>query len=497
MIRTRYAIWIISLLAALSGIAAAALGWKLSSDMNRVPEDLIEMGLAEVPEKQKSPTPETPETTFKVFWQVWDLVHEEFYHDEPLNRTRMTYGAIRGMLATLNDDYTTFEEPEAAEKTRGAIQGSLEGIGLLVGIREGELVVAGALQDTPASDVGLQNEDIITKIGEHEVAALIAGLNEQAAMERVSEMLRGPVGSTVRLTIRRPPEPETFEVAVVRAEPRDDVAVKVVRETGTETPTVEVITEPVSPTDDMEIEVVTTTLDVDVVRDVESHVTLNATMIHPRVGYIQVVDFNNKTPSEFDSALSDLLTHSPESLILDLRNNHGGVLLAAQQLLGTFYEGIAFYERNSRGEFREFQTFSSGKDTSMLDMPVVVLINEFSASATEVVAGALRERHPDTTLIGTRSYGKASVQNVRWLSDDSSVRITVAFLFTPEKNEIGHVGITPDHVVPASNDPTFQVPCVGSAEPPEGAEQCSDSQLWWGLRYLLDNETPPTPRPTP
>jgi carboxyl-terminal processing protease len=126
----------------------------------------------------------------------------------------------------------------------------------------------------------------------------------------------------------------------------------------------------------------------------------------------------------------------------------------------------------------------------------VVLINGNSASASEIVAGALRDERPDTVILGEPSFGKGSVQNIHRLSDGSSTRITIARWLTPDMDEIHEVGITPEYIVPASQESQYSVPCLEDQQPPEGQQTCSDAQLFWGMRVLTSDETPPPP-PTP
>lgn len=448
MIRISQAFLLGTLSVCLTAMLAFIGGWRFAYETQKVP---INLNLTEQGEASAEMTSARQNRSdFRVFWEVWDLVNQEFYHTEPLDKQQMIYGSIRGMLHSLEDDYTVFEEPRAAERTRESMRGSFDGIGILIQIREGELVVARPLRKSPAMKAGLQADDIIVGIDDTTVAALTEGLDEAEALDAVATRIRGPRNSTVRLTIRRPPNPDTFEVTVTR----DKVPL----------------------------------------------ISVNSEMLDDGVAYLQITEFNNATPTELDEALREgLLPNQPEGLILDLRNNHGGVLLAAQQVLGRFYNGAALYEKNSGGELIELPTVNDSNLLVDPEIPLVILVNEHSASAAEVVAGALGERRPNTTLMGTRTFGKGSVQNVHELLDGSSVRITTARWLTPDQQAIHKVGIAPDHLVlPAEElDPANTVACVGIRLPPEGHDQCYDAQLRWGIRFLVANEIPPTPAPTP
>lgn len=381
-------------------------------------------------------TPEELRDQFLIFWDVWRLVDEEFYHKEPLDQQKMVYGAIKGLLASLEDDYTSFQEPEQAEKTRESMQGRFEGIGVYMRVEEGQIIVDRPIKGSPAMKAGLLADDVILTVDGIAVASFIEGLSDAEAMDEAAARIRGPKGSTVHLTILRPSDGTTFEA--------------------------------------------------DIVRDEVPLISVNAEMLPDNVAYIQLTEFKASTTQELDEALRELLPQDPDSLVLDLRNNPGGFLTTAQEVLGRFYEGVALYEEDSQGDLIELRTMKAPSDVRSFDIPMIVLVNSNSASASEIVAGALGERRPNTTLLGETSFGKGSVQNVHKLRDGSSARITIAHWLTPDQHEIHKIGITPDFVVPTSNDPQYNVPCIAEQQPPEGSETCSDAQLSWSLRLLTE-----------
>lgn len=447
MIRKSLALLIGALVASVVAMVAFVGGWRLSSEFSRAThQGCFEntSSPASAPSVSQA-TPEESRDVFAVYWEVWELIHAEFYHEEPLDQKEMTYGSIRGMLQTLGDEYTAFEEPVVAERTREEIRGTFDGIGVLIRIEEGEVVVIHPMRKSPAIQAGIQAGDIIVSVDGENVSELIERLNEGEALEAISQKVRGPRGSTVHLTLRRPPETDTFELEVMR--------------------------------------------------DAVPLISVNAQMINDEVAHIQITDFRNITPGEFEEALNEILPQNPSGLVLDLRNNHGGVLRAAQEILGYFYDGVALYEEDSDGDFQQFETLSDPDDPRVPNIPIVILVNDHTASAAEIVAGALDEERSQTTLMGTESYGKGSVQNVHRLSDGSNVRITIAHWLTPDKNEIHEVGIAPDYVVAHSQEPAYAMPCIGDTIPPEGQEQCNDAQLAWGVWYLTEGRTPPTPEP--
>lgn len=446
MVRTSHALLVGSFVTLCVAVIAFIGGWTAARAIGDGAFGTFVTSLAH--REGEATTPGEVRDTFAVFWDVWSLVHQEFYHTEPLDEQQMVYGAIRGMLQSLNDDYTSFQEPEIAEQSRESMEGKFEGIGAYLRVEGGEVIIERPIKNSPAMKAGLQENDVIVEVDGQALGALIVGMNEAEAAAQAASLIRGPKGTIVTLTIRRPPDTTTFDVAITR----DEVPL----------------------------------------------ISVNAQMLENDVAYIQITEFKASTTGELDAALRELLPQEPRSLILDLRNNPGGFLTTAQEVLGRFYSGVALYEEDSAGNMKELHTINGPSDVRVYDLPMVVLINGGSASASEIVAGALRDRRPNTTLLGETSFGKGSVQNIHNLRDGSSARITIAHWLTPDKEEIHKIGITPEYVVPASQDLEYAVECIGEQEPPEGQEQCSDAQLSWGLRFLTTQATPPPPPdPTP
>jgi carboxyl-terminal processing protease len=426
----------------LVAIIAFIGGWKTSQAVGGIPLNTF-VTTTLMSTTNERDTPIETRGSFSVFWEVWDLVHTEFYHQEPLDQQQMVYGAIRGMLQSLDDDYTVFQEPEAAERSRESMQGRFEGIGIYMTIEDGLVMVERPIKGAPAMEAGLQSGDIIVKVDGVDVGVIIDEMSEAEAIDDVAARIRGPRGSTVTLTIQRPPDTDTFDVEIER----DEVPL----------------------------------------------ISVYSQMLDNNVAYIHVTEFKATTTGEFDEALRDLLPQQPAGLVLDLRNNPGGFLDTAQEILGRFYDGVALYEDKNTGEPELFPTYNASADVRAFDLPVVVLINGNSASASEIVAGALRDERENVFVLGETSFGKGSVQNIHRLSDGSSVRITIAEWLTPDMDEIDDVGITPEYVVPPSQESQYAVPCLAEQRPPEGQETCSDAQLSWAIRLLTTGETPPPP----
>jgi carboxyl-terminal processing protease len=440
MVRTSRAIAAGATAALLVGVIAFFAGWVTARSVGTSPIDSFVAGLANSGARQE--TPADLREQFAVFWQVWDLVEGEFYHETPLDRQRMIYGAVRGMLSALDDQYTSFQEPELAAQSRESMQGKFEGIGAYLRVESGEIAIDRPIKGSPAARAGLLAGDLILAVDGVALAPLIAGLDDAAATAKAASKIRGPKGSQVALSVRRPVSGELLELQIIR----DEVPI----------------------------------------------ITVNAEMMADGVAYIQITEFKATTTQLLDEALRELAPQNPSSIVLDLRNNPGGFLTTAQEVLGRFYDGVALYEEENGGVFKELRTIAGPAELRLFDQPMVVLINGGSASAAEIVAGALRDARPNTTLLGEKSFGKGSVQNIHQLRDGSSARITIAHWFTPDRSEIHEIGITPQHQVAASEDPQYDVPCVADRRPAEGQGSCSDAQLSWGLRVLAGVAPPPS-----
>jgi carboxyl-terminal processing protease len=390
-----------------------------SSEGGPVVEPIAEPTTEPNPEPTATPIPiPTPrneaEETFQLFWEVWDLVQRHYYRDLPSMR-EITYAAIRGMLGALGDSYTALVEPDVAAVLTENASGQFEGIGAFVDMDEsGTLRIVDTFENGPAEEAGLRADDrVIAVDGES-----IVGVPLYEAIGRI----RGPAGSEVRLTIEREGTLEPFDVLVTRAR--------------------------------LDIEIVETEM-----RD-------------DGIGYIRLWQFTATATDSLEQGLEELLRQDPQGIVLDLRQNPGGWLDQAVAVADLFLgEGLVAVERFSDGGEREFK---AGSGDIAEDIPLVVLVNNGSASASEIVAGALQdqERAP---LVGVPTFGKGSVQRPFALSDGSELRVTVALWFTPNDQRIQGQGLTPDIEVPWSEE-----------EREENPEQ--DPQLQRAVEYLLEGE---------
>lgn len=330
------------------------------------------------------PTQEAAQN-LSLYWEVWNRVEEQFYGGVPDNAP-VTYGAIKGSLATLDDPYTIFLEPEPAAKEKADLEGQFGGIGAFVSRNEDGNVLLDPMRDQPAAKAGLQKDDILIGVDGLEVTP-------EMSIDDIVGKIRGEIGTPVVLTIRRQGSDEPIEITVVRAI--------------IETPSANW-------------------------RVLEQD---------PTIGYVQLTAFTERSNTELNQAFDELAEQGVQAYILDLRGNGGGLLDAAVDVSSQFLrDGVVVREdRQNEGE-RVYEVRSGGK---VLDQPLVVLVNGGTASASEIVAGALQD-YDRATLIGERTFGKGSVQLIYELSDKSRLHVTVAKWFTPNGHLIDETGLTPD-----------------------------------------------------
>ncbi len=329
--------------------------------------------------------PEQPKE-FRVFWEAWRALQQDYYGELPSNQ-EMTYGAIRGVLELLDDENTTFLDPQSAEFFSVDLTGTFEGIGARVDLAPGGgVLIVEPFEGQPAYEAGIQRGDIIVEVDGQDVTDL--------PLSDAIQLIRGPKGTKVRLLIKRSGEPDLIEIEVVR--------------------------------DRIEIPIV------------------ESKMLDHGIAYLKLGEFNGRSPELVRRALRELLRQKPKGLILDLRGNPGGFLDAAVEIGSQFVgKGNILIERFKDGKAQEYPARPGGLAT---DIPLAVLVNDGSASASEIVAGAIQDagRGP---LIGVTTFGKGSVQVPHRLSDGSMLRVTIARWFTPKGRGIDGIGLEPDIVV--------------------------------------------------
>ncbi len=334
------------------------------------------------PEQQGS-TPAELQTLFEPFWEAWNIAHEQ-YVDQPVDDVALMRGAITGMLAALGDQHTSYMDPEEFKQANESLSGEYEGIGAYVDTSTEFLTVISPISGSPAEAAGLRPGDQIIAIDGKDMTGVDP--------ELVRRQVLGPAGTVVTLTIRRGDE-TPFDVKITRAK----IIIK----------------------------------------------SAEGKMLENGIAYVQVTTFGDKTTPELTAALKALMAQNPKGLILDLRNNGGGYLQTSVEVASQFLpkDDVVLYEQYGSGEK---QTYTSLGEGLAVDIPMVALINEGSASASEIVAGALQDLGR-AKLIGVVSYGKGSVQTWNELSNDQgAVRVTIAKWLTPSGRTIHNVGLTPD-----------------------------------------------------
>jgi carboxyl-terminal processing protease len=330
--------------------------------------------------------PEGSDDLFAPFWEAWDIVHEEFV-DQPLDDVALMRGAISGTLDALGDPHTSYMDPVTYQQANIPLHGSYEGIGAWVDTNAEFLTIVSPMPGSPAEEAGLEPGDEVVAVDGEDVIGIDANI--------VIRSVLGPAGTTVHLTIRREGEPDLLEFEIIRAEI--------------------------------------------LVPSVESE------MLEGDIGYIQLYNFSNDTSDDLRSAIRELRETELNGLILDLRGNGGGFLLTAIEVASEFIDdGVIMTERFGDGSEEVYEALGDGLAT---DVPLIILVNGGSASASEIVAGAIQD-HGRGLLVGETTFGKGSVQN--WIAltgEEGAVRVTVARWYTPDGRQIAGEGLEPDYEV--------------------------------------------------
>lgn len=349
---------------------------------------------------------------FSLFWDAWRAIENKYVGRNELDRQKMTYGAISGLLNSLDDPYSVFMEPEDSKKFMDDIKGSFEGIGAEIGIRNGVLTIITPLEGNPAQKAGLRAGDKIIKVDET--------LTGDLTIDEAVTLIRGEKGTEVTLLIIRDDWDEAKEIKVIR--------------------------------DTIEIPIITWEL------------------LEENIAYIQFYHFTENSADQFRKTVKEVLETNPKGIILDLRNNPGGYLEVSIDIASWFLPKRELVVAEDYGNGDRDEHLSRGYKL-LEDIQTVVLINQGSASASEILAGALRDIR-GIQIVGQKSFGKGSVQQLEKLRGGSSIKITVAKWMTPSGVCIADEGITPDIEVEITE---------------EDIEQLRDPQLEKALE-LFNNE---------
>lgn len=328
---------------------------------------------------------------FDVFWEAWDLIEGHYLGDLPQGQS-LAYGAIRGALQSLNDPYTIFVEPPDRAHEKEILQGTFGGVGATLSRpEEGGPIVLEPIPGNPAAAAGILSGDEL-------VAVDGRSISPEMTVQGVADMIRGEKGTLVVLTVIHPTETEPVDVEVERG----DILIPSVTYRMLEAET-------------------------------ES------------IGYIQLTRFSGESSNEVAAALQDLLGQGADKLVLDLRGNGGGLLDAAVDVADHFLSEGPVMKQQERGQGE--RVFNATDETLAPETPLVVLIDGGTASAAEIVAGALQDRDRATLVGSSGSFGKGSVQLVFDLSDGSSIHVTSSRWQTPDGTQLDQQGLQPDVMV--------------------------------------------------
>lgn len=331
-------------------------------------------------------TPANTEELFEPFWQSWDLVHD-IYIDQPVDDEALMQGAIRGLMDSLGDQHSSYMDPDQYRQANLPLQGGYEGIGAWVDPNAEYLTIISPMPDSPAEEAGLISGDQIIAVDGEDMTGIDGNL--------VIRKVLGPAGTSLTLTVFREGDPEPFDVTLKRAH--------------IEIPAVE------------------------------------SEMLEDDIAYIKLFNFSATATEEISDALKELIDQEPQGLILDLRNNPGGERDAAVEIASQFVsEDVIMYQEYGDGSRDTFETVKGGQAK---EIDLIVLVNEGSASGSEIVAGVIQD-YERGALVGTTTFGKGSVQNwVPLVEDQGAVRVTIARWLTPNGRTIHGSGIEPDYII--------------------------------------------------
>ncbi len=337
------------------------------------------------------------EVNFSLFWEAWGLIKDNFVGRANLDVQKMIYGAISGMVSSLDDPYTVFFTPQDTKRFIEDVQGNFQGVGMQIDVKNGQLQVVAPLEDTPAQKAGILAGDKILKINGTTTVGMTA--------EEAVNLIRGPKGTSVTLTLMRDSWEESKDVTIVRS--------------------------------------------------IINIASLKLDIRNDGVAYIRLYEFSEKASADFSDAAIKILNSNSERIVLDLRGNPGGYLEVANYIAGWFLE---------KGQIVTIEDFGNGEgriehkaegNAMLQNYPLVVLIDKGSASGSEILAGALRDDR-SIKLIGETSFGKGSVQNLEKMEDGSSLKVTIAKWLTPKGESISDHGLEPDIKVEMTEEDVAQ-----------------------------------------
>jgi len=335
-------------------------------------------------------TPEDQNIDFNLFWSAWDQLEANFLDQEALDPVKMVQGAIRGMVASLGDPYTTYLSPEENQQARSDLNGSFEGVGIQLGYKDDRLAVIAPLSGMPAEKVGVKAGDLILKIEDRETI--------DVSLPEAVQLIRGPKGTAIKLTLLHEGDTQPYDALITR----DTILVPSV-----------------------EVEMI----------EVEGW---------GKMAHLKLTRFGERTGDEWQEEVSQILADcqnvSKCGVILDMRNNPGGLLSGSVLIASEFLDsGGVVIQENADSDQEKYSVDRQGRLTKM---PLVVLINQGSASASEIVAGALQEKNR-AQLVGETTFGKGTIQEAQDLIGGSGLHITIAHWLLPSGKSVENEGVVP------------------------------------------------------
>lgn len=377
------------------------LGWSLSEKNSQKPMP-ISINMENEENKKTSDLVEKKKVNFfkktdpkdvdlDLFWEIWNTMEANFLYNENLDAPTQIYGATKGLVKSLGDPHTIFMTPDENAQFEESMNGEFEGIGAEIAIKESQLTIMSPIKGSPAEKSGLQPGDIIYKINDE--------ISHDLSIEEAVLKIRGPKGEKVTLTIIREDVKKPLEIVIIR----DSI----------------------------------------ILHSVEWE-------MKGKSAYINISQFRNGTLKEFQEAIAEILLESPDGIIVDLRNNGGGLLDVCIKTLTEFIKEKVVVKTKGR-KLGDTGDYITGRDGAFLNTPLIILVNEGSASASEIFAGAIQD-YERGLILGETTFGKGSVQNIISFPDGSSLKITVAEWLTPNGRSIHNEGITPDEMIEMTID---------------------------------------------
>lgn len=333
--------------------------------------------------------PEDKKIDFSLFWDVWDRLSVSFIDKTTLDVQKMVYGAIKGMVASLDDPYTVFLPPSDNQQVKEDLNGAFEGVGIELGYRDHQLIVISPLRGMPAEKAGVKTGDLILKIDKKETAGM--------SLPEAVKLIRGPKGTSIKLTLLHPQDDKPYEAVIIR----DTIIVS--------------------------------SVEVDFI---------------DKVAHLKLMRFGDRTSDEWYEAVEKIvnpLAGGPiTGVVLDLRSNPGGYLSGSVFIGSEFLASGVIVQQESANGVRE--TYSVNRTGRLTQPNLVVLVNRGSASASEIVAGAL-QYHQRAKVVGEKTFGKGTIQEAQDLVDGSGLHVTTARWLLPTGETIEKRGVTPDYEI--------------------------------------------------